>query len=108
MTIAHVTENFAVSPQIYPDEVAALAAQGFVAVVCNRPDDEEPGQPAAAEIQAACDTAGIAFHHIPFASMPIQEALIEAMRKALADSDGPVIGYCRSGQRSQLIWAASA
>jgi len=108
MNISHITDDYAVAPQIFPHDVTRLAELGFVAVICNRPDGEEPGQPTAAEIAAACDAAGLAFHNIPVSGMPIAVELIEKQRRLIADSDGPVLGYCRSGQRSQIIWSASA
>lgn len=108
MTITRITENYAVAAQIFADDVAAIAAEGFVAIICNRPDDEEPGQPSAAEIAAACDAAGLAFHHIPISGMPVAIEVIEEQRLLITNSDGPVLGYCRSGQRSQFIWVASA
>jgi uncharacterized protein (TIGR01244 family) len=108
LTITRISENYAVSAQILADDVAALAAEGFVAVICNRPDGEEPGQPTAAEISAACEAAGIAFHHIPVSGMPIAIEFIQEQRRLITDSAGLVLGYCRSGQRSQIIWQASA
>jgi len=108
VTITRITENYAVAAQILADDVAAIAAEGFVAIICNRPDDEEPGQPTAAEVAAACDAAGLAFHHIPVSGIPIAIEFIEEQRRLITDSDGPVLGYCRTGQRSQIIWSASA
>jgi uncharacterized protein (TIGR01244 family) len=107
VTITRIAENYAVAAQILADDVAAIAAEGFVAIICNRPDNEEPGQPTAAEISAACDAAGLAFHHVPVSGMPVASAVIQEQHRLIADSDGPVLGYCRSGQRSQFIWAAS-
>jgi uncharacterized protein (TIGR01244 family) len=108
VTITRITENYAITAQVLADDIVAIAAEGFVTVICNRPDGEEPGQPTAAEIAAACDAAGIAFHHIPVAGMPIASESIEEHRRLINDSDGLVLGYCRTGQRSQIIWAASA
>ena len=108
MNISQITDDYAVAPQIFPDDVTALAAHGFVTIICNRPDGEESGQPSAAEIAAACDAAGLAFYHIPVSSMPIAIEFIQEHRRLITDSDGLVLGYCRSGQRSQIIWSASA
>jgi sulfide:quinone oxidoreductase len=107
MNISHIADDYAVAPQIFPHHVTILAAQGFVAIICNRPDGEEPGQPTAAEIAAACDAAGLAFHHVPVSGMPIAIEFIEEHRRLITDSDGLVLGYCRSWQRSQIIWQAS-
>ena len=108
MNFSQIADDYAIAPQILPDDVAALAAQGFVTIICNRPDGEEPGQPDAAEIAAACIAAGLAFHHIPVSGMPIAIEVIEEQRRLITNSDGPVLGYCRTGQRSQIIWSASA
>jgi uncharacterized protein (TIGR01244 family) len=108
MNISQITDDYAVAAQILADDVAAIAADGFVAIICNRPDGEEPGQPTAAEIAAACAAAGLAFHHIPVSGMPLAIELIQEQRRLISDSDGPVLAYCRSGQRSQFIWQASA
>jgi len=62
-----VTERFSVAPQLAPEDMAAAAQQGFVRVVCNRPDGEGPGQPMGAEMKAAAQAAGLEFVHIPFA-----------------------------------------
>ena len=108
MTITRLSENYAVASQVLPDDVVSIAAEGFVAIICNRPDDEEPGQPTAAEIAAACENAGLAFHHIPISGMPVAMETIQEQRRLIDANIGPVLGYCRSGQRSQFIWQASA
>lgn len=38
MEIRRLTETYAVSPQIMPEDVATIRDEGFVRVVCNRPD----------------------------------------------------------------------
>ncbi|MCS6759167.1 MAG: sulfur transferase domain-containing protein, partial [Candidatus Devosia euplotis] len=45
-----INDHVSVSEQIYPEDVAALKAAGFVTIVNNRPDGESPDQPAGAEI----------------------------------------------------------
>jgi sulfide:quinone oxidoreductase len=108
MTITRITIDYAVAPQVLPDDVAAIATEGFVAIICNRPDGEDPGQPTAADIAAACEKAGVAFHHLPVSGMPVSADVIQEQRRLINESGGPVLGYCRSGQRSQFIWQASA
>lgn len=106
MNLSKLTDNYAVSDQIQAADIAALAAQGFVAVICNRPDNEEPGQPQASDIAAACENAGIAFFHVPVSGMPLPESAVQAHREVIETSAGPVLGYCRSGQRSMVLWQA--
>ena len=74
----HVTDDFTAAPQISVADVAEAARLGFKAIICNRPDDEEPGQPSAAEIGAAAAAAGLAYTHIPVRGAP-GPAEVEAM-----------------------------
>src|SRR6201996_134199 len=99
-----VTEEFTTAPQISVADVAEAARQGFTAIICNRPDGEDPGQPAAAEIAAAAEAAGLSYTHIPVRGAP-GPAEVEAMRQAVDAADGPVLAYCRSGTRSSTTWS---
>ncbi len=92
-----------VDGQISPDRVAELAAEGISLIVNNRPDGEEPGQPAGAEIEAAASAAGIAYRAIPISQLTPEA--IEATREALDEAQGPVLAFCKSGTRSTYVWA---
>ena len=107
MSIYRLSENCAVSGQITALDIATLAVEGYATVICNRPDGEEFGQPLASDVAAACEEHGIAFHFIPIDRSGLTRALIDSFRDAVASSDGPVLAYCRSGQRSSVIWQAS-
>ncbi|MCR2835292.1 TIGR01244 family sulfur transferase [Parerythrobacter lacustris] len=100
MTIAIVTESFAVSPQIRPGDMQELAGAGYRTVICNRPDGEEPGQPTVAAIREAAEAAGLAFHHIPVAGGAFPEPAIRSFADVRAAADGKVLAYCRTGTRS--------
>jgi uncharacterized protein (TIGR01244 family) len=100
-----VTPRFSVAPQITPAALSEAAAEGFTAVICNRPDHEEPGQPSAQAMQAAAQAAGLTFTHIPVAG-GFPPAAVAAMGEALgAAGDGKVLAWCRSGTRSVTLWA---
>jgi uncharacterized protein (TIGR01244 family) len=107
MEIRRITEDYAVSPQIATEDVAAISRAGFRSIVCHRPDGEQPGQPSGAEIGAAAAAAGLAFRHIPFVGGQMTEADVAAMAEALAALPGPVFAYCRSGARSTNIFLAA-
>lgn len=85
-----------------------IAAQGFAVIINNRPDGEAPGQPGGADVAAAAEAAGLAYHAIPVGQQGFAEAQVSAMRAALADAQGPVLAYCRSGTRSTCLWALAA
>ena len=99
-----VTDGFSVAPQIELEDVARAKAEGFVLIVNNRPDGEAPGQPTSAEMEAAAKAAGIAYVHIPVRGGPSQEQ-IDVERQILAETNGPVLAYCRSGTRSIVTWS---
>ena len=90
-----------VSGQIAPEEIASL---GVATIVNNRPDGEEPGQPASDAIEAAAKAAGVDYRHIPVAG-GISLPQIAQMADALAGAQGPVLAFCRSGTRSTYLWA---
>ncbi|HQR90000.1 MAG TPA: sulfur transferase domain-containing protein, partial [Caulobacter sp.] len=61
MDIRPLDEALSASPQIAPEDLPAIAAQGFRSVISNRPDGEEPGQPSAEALRQAAEAAGLAF-----------------------------------------------
>lgn len=99
-----VTDQLSVSPQISVADVDTAAGEGFRLIINNRPDGEEPGQPSGHQIEAAAAAAGIAYVHIPVRGGPTREQ-VETERTVIADADGPVLAYCRSGTRSIVTWA---
>ena len=106
--IRTLNDRVAVAPQIAPADVPAIAAAGFVAIVNNRPDGEEPGQPDGEAIRAAAEAAGLSYVAIPVTAAGFSHPQLEAMTEALAGADGPVLAYCRSGTRSCNLWALAA
>ncbi len=107
MSIYQLSETCAVSSQIQPADVAALATEGFTTIICNRPDGEDTGQPEFAVIATECEAHGVAFHNIPIDRSGLTTDMVESFRDAVAASTGQVLAYCRSGQRSSVIWQAS-
>jgi uncharacterized protein (TIGR01244 family) len=97
--------SISVFGQIAPEDVAAAKAQGFTTIINNRPDDEQPGQPAGAAIEAAARAEGLDYVAIPVDHSGFSEWQVEAMADALQKADGPVLAFCRSGTRSTYLWA---
>jgi uncharacterized protein (TIGR01244 family) len=97
-------EKVAVAGQVWPEQMPGIAAAGFRAIVNNRPDGEEPGQPTAQQVSAAAEAAGLTYHDIPVAGGFAPEQ-VDAMAAALAEADGPLLAFCRSGTRSTFLWA---
>jgi len=104
MDIRKIDDTISVSPQIDPADVTEAARQGFAAIINNRPDHEEAGQPEGEPIQRVADTLGLAYTAIPV-SGGFSHEQIDAMRAALDAAKGPVLAFCRTGTRSTNLWA---
>lgn len=100
-----LSEGFWVSPQIHADDLKEAAAMGVKLIINNRPDNEEPGQPSAAELEKAARALGIDYVSIPFRGANMTDAQIAEFETAVANATGPVLAYCRSGTRSTAIRA---
>jgi|WetSurMetagenome_2_1015567.scaffolds.fasta_scaffold117417_2 uncharacterized protein (TIGR01244 family) len=99
-----VTQDFAVAAQLALADVAQARAEGFVKLINNRPDGEAPGQPTSAEIEQAARDAGLAYAFIPVVGRPTPEQA-QAVSQAAEAAAGPVLAFCRSGNRSICAWA---
>lgn len=107
MDIRKLTPELSVAPQITPQDVASLAAAGFKSIVCNRPDNEEEGQIAFAEIARVAGEHGLQAAHLPVISGQVQDDQAMQMAGALAELPAPVLAFCRTGTRSTMLWALS-
>ena len=106
MEYREISEDYSVSGQIQPEDVAAIKAAGFKSVICNRPDDEQPGQPSADTVKAAVEAAGLTFRYIPVISGQMTAENVDDQAEALDELDGPVFAYCRSGARCTNLFVA--
>lgn len=100
-----LTPGFAVAGQLRPEDMATAAAQGYVLVINNRPDGEEPGQPSAEAMAAAAQAAGLDYHYIPLRGGGLTMDHVSQTEAVLAQGKGPALAYCRSGMRSATLWA---
>lgn len=107
MDLRQITPELAVAPQINPEDVAEAARLGFSTLIDNRPDEEaEPGHDSVT-MEAAAKAAGLAFHYLPYYPGELTQDLADAFAEVLAEADGPVLAWCRSGTRSSHLWALS-
>ena len=103
MNIRPINAEYAVTPQIAVEDLDEVKDLGFKSIVCHRPDDEDPGQPAFSEIAARAAELGLEIRHIPVSGQPAADA-VHAMVDALEELPKPMLGYCRSGNRSTIIY----
>ena len=104
MDIRPLTETYSVSPQITPEDVAALKAAGFVRVICNRPDAEIPPALQSAQMRGHVEKAGMEFVDNQISPGQFPPDLI-ARQAAAMQAGGPVFAYCASGNRCSVVWA---
>lgn len=100
-----LSDSVIASPQISLGDVDAAQDEGVTLIICNRPDDEDPGQPSSSAIRQAAAEKGIDYVWIPVTGGQFSDAQVSQMADALSAAEGKVLAYCRSGTRSTLLWA---
>ena len=103
--IRPITDDYAVSPQLDPDDLSAVAAEGYRTVICNRPDAEVPPSHQAAAMRRAAEAVGLTFVENPIRGGMMTMDNVRAQADILAKGEGPVLAYCASGNRSTVVWA---
>lgn len=104
-SFTQLSDNFAVAPQLAPEDMAALAQAGFKSVINNRPDFEGgAGQPAADTIGEAARAAGLNYVHQPVNGANIQAGDVDTFAQQLQTLPGPILAFCRSGARSTRLY----
>lgn len=104
MEYRQITDSYVVSPQIQPGDVAAIKAAGFKSIICNRPDDEQPGQPSHDAVQVEAEKHGLEFRFIPVISGQITADQVAEHADAMENLPGPIFAYCRTGTRSTNLF----
>jgi sulfide:quinone oxidoreductase len=107
MDIRKITEELSVAPQIRADDISAIAAAGFRAVICNRPDGESSDQPCCEDIEAAVKASGLEWRMQPVRSGGVTQADAAAFGVLMTELPKPVLAYCRSGTRCATLWCLS-
>jgi sulfide:quinone oxidoreductase len=107
VNIVKITPDIAVSEQIGPEDVAAIAVAGYKVLINNRPDGEAPGQPTSAEMAAAAAEHGMGYLYYPVNGMNFPGPDLHQLAAVFANADGPALAFCRSGTRSINLWLAT-
>lgn len=107
MNIRPLSTALAVSPQIRPADLRSIAAAGYKAIVCNRPDGEGADQPGFREIEMAAQAAGLPARYLPVAPGQLSDEQAAEFGRLLEELPKPVLAYCRSGMRSASLWGLS-
>jgi uncharacterized protein (TIGR01244 family) len=105
LDIRQISPDFAVAPQIDPEDFLAIRAAGFTTVINNRPDSEIPPTHHDETMRQAAEAAGLNYVANPVAGRAMTMETVEAQADAMAAADGPVLAYCASGTRSMIAWS---
>jgi len=106
--INSLTSDFAVAPQLTPDDMGAVAAAGFKSVIINRPDFEDgPNQPTSAAVSEAARAAGLRVAYQPVVSGQMTSDDVTHFAELLQTLPAPVLAYCRSGTRCTVLYRAA-
>lgn len=105
MDMRPLSPTYTVSPQIDAGDMAAIADAGFVRVICNRPDAENPPNAQHQMMREAAQAAGIDLVYLPFTHDTLTDAVVAAQRDAIDSAGGPVFAYCASGTRCSIVWS---
>lgn len=107
--ISRINAHFSISPQLDAKGIEAAATAGFSAIINLRPDAEQAGYLADAEVARIAAGHGLDYRHVP---VPIKGAMpdvtpgrIDSFALALQELPGPVLAYCGTGRRAILMWA---
>ncbi|GGX39843.1 TIGR01244 family sulfur transferase [Saccharospirillum salsuginis] len=105
MNLTQLDSNYWVSPQITVEDVAEAKNQGFDTIVCNRPDGESDDQTPAVDIARAAADQGIKFVELPMRGPNYSKEQVDTL-SSLLDSQQKILGYCRTGNRSSVLYRA--
>ncbi len=103
--IHYLAEDFAVAPQLSPEQVRSLAAHGFRSVINNR-EEHEPGQPGEADLRAAAAEANLRYERLPVNSARMTLEDVARFAELIERLPKPILAFCRSGSRSSILYRA--
>ncbi len=104
MDIKTINADLSVSPQIMPADMQAIKDAGFRSIICNRPDAEGVVQPSFAQIRNAALKVGLETVYQPIVPSEMSADDAATFHKSLTNLPGPVLAYCRTGNRSAALW----
>jgi len=93
-----------VAGQLLAAQMQALAEQGVMSFINNRPDMEGPMQPLSEDLEKIAQELGVDYAYIPMAG-GLTPGLIEATQTAFDNLPRPIVAFCASGMRSAALWA---
>ena len=106
MDLQHYKNNIYIAGKISPADIQSLVDDyGFSAIVNNRIDDEEEGQPKSTKIATACKDSGVEYYYLPMRDRQDITAEAVATRDELLKKhqEKNILFFCRTGGRSEAL-----
>jgi uncharacterized protein (TIGR01244 family) len=105
MEIKNIDQRFSTAGQLSEADLETIASQGYQLVINFRPDGEgDDTQPANAALAAKAQALGLAYAYVPVVPNQIQPTHVEQVSKLLNEHKGPVLGFCRTGNRANNVY----
>lgn len=107
--IAQLEKNVFVAGQLTEADFADLAARGIRTIVNNRPDGEAEDQLSNERAAEVAMRHGLGYRYQPVTNFDVTEdEPVSAQAEAMRTLPGPILFYCRTGNRSSILWAQAA
>lgn len=106
MKFANLDSQVSISSQITTDYIDELVKAGVQCIVCNRPNNEAADQEDYESIERTARAQGLECEFLPFVAGELTDAHVEAFASVLKKYNS-VHAYCRTGNRSTQLWAAT-
>ncbi len=100
-----INDQLSVTGQIALAEIAQFKKDGFVTIINQRPDDEEPGQLNHQAAEAEAKKQGLDYRYQPIVTPAISRKDVVEFKNLLGSEGKPILAHCRSGTRCYLMYA---
>ncbi len=109
LQLQRVNETYSTCGQISVESLVHAKQQGFLSIVCLRPDGEGGvDQPTHIALKAQAALLGLEFAYIPVEKGQITQANANRLHQQLESLPVPVLAFCASGNRAQALYALAA
>lgn len=92
------------APQLLPEQMEAIKEKGFVSIINNRPDNEEANQPLQTDIQISAEASGLNYAFLPVVGGQMTQQNVEDFAEIYNKIEKPVLMFCRTGNRSSVLY----
>lgn len=103
LKVIKLTENYYVSPQIFPEDLPTIKEMGFDSIINNRPEAESDDQPKGEDLKVLIEMEGLSYHQNPIVLSNLTRSEMEMQAQCLNKSQ-KTLAFCRTGTRSSVLW----